>query len=226
MAVLKLLRNQTLYATHEEALSAINAKAQELGDGELWIATYGAAPNAKSILALKRTDGLTVFDNETSSDTITAAINALDATVGSTTVENGKHVAVQVVETDGKLTALTVTESDIASKKALDDEIAALKAADTTLTQNLAAEVDRAKLAETSIDSVVGLTKADNGETRTYTNEGEYIGKKAAGTNTVASDIKALDTKLKGVADGLAAVRYKVSGTTLEFFGISGETVA
>ena len=39
MAVLKLLRNQTLYATHEEALSAINAKAQELGDGELWIAT-------------------------------------------------------------------------------------------------------------------------------------------------------------------------------------------
>ena len=113
---------------------------------------------------------------------------------------------------DGSVT-YTIGESDIASKSALDAEIAAREA-----------EVTRAKRAETSIDSVVGLTKADDDETRTYTNQGEYIGK--AGTNTVASDIKALDTNLKTVADGLAAVRYKVSGTTLEFFGISGETVA
>ena len=98
MAILKLLRNQTLYATHKEALSAINAKAQELGDGELWIATYGKSPDAKSILALKRTHGLTVFDNDASSATITAAISQLNATVGSDTVESGKHVAVQVVE--------------------------------------------------------------------------------------------------------------------------------
>ena len=115
MAVLKLVRNQTLYATHKEALNAINAKAQELGDGELWIATYGAAPNAKSILALKRTDGLTVFDNETSSDSITAAINKLNATVGNDTVASGKHVAVKVVETNGVLTSLTIAEDDIAS---------------------------------------------------------------------------------------------------------------
>ena len=115
MAVLKLLRNQTLYETHAAALSAINQKAQELGDGEIWIATYGEAGNAKSILALKRTDGLTVFDNETSSDSITAAINKLDATVGRDTVESGKHVAVQVVETNGILTSLKIVEDDIAS---------------------------------------------------------------------------------------------------------------
>lgn len=115
MAVLKLLRNQTLYATHEAALTAINQKANDLGDGELWVATYGTSPNAKSILALKRTDGLTVFDNDASSATITAAINALNATVGSTTVENGKHVAVQVVEENGVLTSLTINEKDIAS---------------------------------------------------------------------------------------------------------------
>ena len=115
MAVLKLLRNQTLYATHADALAAITSKATELGDGELWVATYGQSPNAKSILALKRNDGLTVFDNETSSESITAAINALDATVGSTTVESGKHVAVQVVEEDGKLKTLTIVENDIAS---------------------------------------------------------------------------------------------------------------
>ena len=54
----------------------------------------------------------------------TSAINSLDATVGSTTVAEGKHVAVQVGETDGKLTSLTVTESDIASAAALTQEIA------------------------------------------------------------------------------------------------------
>ena len=115
MAVLKLLRNQTLYATHEAALTAIDQMADNLHDGELWVATYGTAPDAKSILALKRTDGLTVFDNDASSATITAAINALDATVGSTTVENGKHVAVRVVEENGVLTSLTINEKDIAS---------------------------------------------------------------------------------------------------------------
>ena len=48
-----------------------------------------------------------------------SAISGLDATVGSTSVDTGKHVAVQVVETDGKLTAVTVTEADIASASAL-----------------------------------------------------------------------------------------------------------
>ena len=50
---------------------------------------------------------------------IAPAIAALDATVGSQTVAEGKHVAVEVVETDGVLTGLTVVESDIASAEAL-----------------------------------------------------------------------------------------------------------
>lgn len=51
---------------------------------------------------------------------VLASIKALDATVGSTTIATGKHVAVQVVETDGVLTALTVTENDIASATEVD----------------------------------------------------------------------------------------------------------
>lgn len=54
------------------------------------------------------------------------AIDALDATKGSTTVANDKHVAVQVVEENGLLTSVTVTEKDIASA-------AALSAVDTRL---------------------------------------------------------------------------------------------
>lgn len=68
----------------------------------------------------------------------------------------------------------------------------------------LAAEVLRAQTAEQAIDSVVGLEKANNSETRTYTNSGNYIGQQV--TNTVKSDIKALDTKLKQVSDKLDAM--------------------
>ena len=60
--VLKLLRNNELFATREAALANITSRAATLGDGELWVATYGSSPNAKSILALKRTWGLTIFD--------------------------------------------------------------------------------------------------------------------------------------------------------------------
>lgn len=68
--VLKLLRNNELFATREAALANITSRAATLGDGELWVATYGSSPNAKSILALKRTWGLTIFDLESINDSI------------------------------------------------------------------------------------------------------------------------------------------------------------
>lgn len=146
-------------------------------------------------------------------------------------------------------TTYTIGESDIASKTVLDAEIVARKAvdgqtgdtyavngntnyisgakslndADVKLDAALKVEADRAKSAETSIDTAIGLTKSGDNETRTYTNTGVYIGK--GESKTVASDIKALDTQLKKVTDDLAKVQYKVNGTTLEFFGISLKTV-
>lgn len=53
--VLKILRNSQLFATREAALANIESRAATLGDGEVWIATYGTtSPDAKSILAIKR----------------------------------------------------------------------------------------------------------------------------------------------------------------------------
>ncbi len=68
--VLRLLRNTELFSTRQEALNYINVMANKLGDGEFWVATYGNSGNAKSILALKRTWGLTIFDLEAISETI------------------------------------------------------------------------------------------------------------------------------------------------------------
>lgn len=66
-----------------------------------------------------------------------------------------------------------------------------VSAQDMASAKKLEAEVERAKSAETAIDAVVGLTKGANDETRTYTNDGTFIGQ--GETNTIKSDIKALD---------------------------------
>ena len=206
MAVLKLLRNQTLYATHADALAAITTKAEELGDGELWVATYGESPNAKSILALKRTDGLTVFDNETSSDSITDAINKLDATVGSTTVGNDKHVAVQVVEENGKLTSLTIVEDDIASAALLgtksDDQ------SKETAFGYIAKEVaDRTA-------AIQALDVTDEAETKKFvTSVSETDGIISVQRGAVTSTDKTVT--LKDGADGGIDISVNVDGTTI-----------
>ena len=206
MAVLKLLRNQTLYATHEEALNAINAKAQELGDGELWIATYGKNPNAKSILALKRTDGLTVFDNDASSATITAAINALDATVGSTTVDNGKHVAVQVVETDGVLTSLTINEKDIASASLLGTT------SDTASKQTAFGYIAKEVADRTA--AIQALDKADTPVAKNFvTSVSETDGIISVKRGAVTSTDKTIT--LTDGADGGINLAVNVDGTTI-----------
>lgn len=58
-------------------------------------------------------------------DAITAAVNALDATITST---GGSNVTVTVNQTNGKITTVTVEENDIASAQALTDEISHRKA--------------------------------------------------------------------------------------------------
>lgn len=123
-----------------------------------------------------------------------ADIAALDATVGSTTVDTGKHVAVQVVETDGKLTGLTVTENDIASA------------------QGLANEVTRAQAAETEIANKVGLT--GNEGSRTYTPTTNYPGT----ANTVKDNMQAIDTQVKANEDAIEGL----AESTLENINVNG----
>ena len=111
---------------------------------------------------------------------ISEEIAKLDATVGETTVAGGKHVAVQVVEADGKITAVNVNESDIASADAL-----------TT-------EINRAKAAEDKIEASVGLT-ADGSFTAPA---GNYIN----GAATVMDAVEKLDVQAKANADKIAGM--------------------
>ena len=61
---------------------------------------------------------------------VQSEIEKLDATGGTQTIAAGKHVAVEVIEADGKITTVNVAEDDIASASALTAEIAARKAVD------------------------------------------------------------------------------------------------
>lgn len=88
-------------------------------------------------------------------NSIDKAVNALDATVGTTTVAEDKHVAVEVVQTDGKLTALTVKENDIASAATL-GTVKSAQEANTALLDGIPTE----KKVKGYVDEAVAAAKA------------------------------------------------------------------
>lgn len=147
----RLLRNSTRYATHDSALSNLQTKLATLADGEVAIASYGSDwATAKSILGVVRVkDGVhsyTIYDNEASSQEIATAIANLDANETGTSTDN--HVTVNVVESNGLITSVTVTTNDIASAQALTNEIARAKEAEEANANAIAAETNRATAAE------------------------------------------------------------------------------
>lgn len=115
---IRVLRNGTIFAGRTEAINSLKAKLDELQDGEICLASYGATWDvAKTILGVVRLkDGkrsYAIFDNEANSAEIAAEIAKLDADPEGTSAD-GK-VKVKVVEVDGKLTSVEVTTADIAS---------------------------------------------------------------------------------------------------------------
>ena len=115
---IRVLRNGTLSANREDAISKLNEKLSSLQDGEICLASYGATWDvAKTILGVVRfkdsVRSYTIFDNEANSAEIAAEIAKLDKTVTHT--DSNNHVTVKVIEADGLLSSVEVTTADIAS---------------------------------------------------------------------------------------------------------------
>ena len=107
---------------------------------------------------------------------ISEEIAKLDATAGGTTIAEGNHVAVQVVETDGKITAVNVSEDDIASKTDLDAEIARATGAEAQALADAKSYTDGEFKKRTTISGygitdakIVGQTITLGTETLTFT---------------------------------------------------------
>lgn len=165
---------------------------------------------------------------------IDTKINALDATVGSTSVESGKHVAVQVVEDAGKLTALTVTETDIASKSLLDglsgktvtevassnDSIKATlsDAADKTKHLDIITDASRIKMSGfTNANALTDITESSS-VTEALLKVDNVITEKVEVINTALNGLEATKAE-KAALDAEIAARKAVDGQ-------SGDTYA
>ena len=140
-----------------DAVASVVAHAPEdfdtLKEVADWIANdkTGAAQMQSDIATLKGDK-----DVEGSvANSIDKAVNALDATVGGTTIAEGNHVAVEVVQTDGKLTGLTVSENDIASAATL-GTVKSAQEANTALLDGIPTE----KKVKGYVDEAVAAAKA------------------------------------------------------------------
>ena len=127
-------------------------------------------------------------------DAIDTAVANLDATVGSQTVATGKHVAVEVVEENGVLTALTVTEDNIADADDLAELSAKTVTALTSTNGSITAQIDDAVGCktyniQTDADKIqMSGFSADNTSALSGIAESDSIATAFEKTNTVITD--------------------------------------
>lgn len=146
---------------------------------------------------------------------VNSAVDGLDATVGSQTIAEGKHVAVEVVEEAGKLTGLTVTEDDIASAALLGATTDA-KTAQTAF-GFIAKEADRAATEEGAIRTLIGTVPESVGETTTE-NVVDYVDAKVAAANAVVTALNATESgkdTLEQVTVTVTQAGGKITGVTV-----------
>lgn len=151
-------------------------------------------------------------------------VSTLDATVGSTTVASDKHVAVQVVENAGKLTALTVTETDIASAQGLADEITARGNADTELSNRLGTNVTTTNTASAQLSALSGTSEDASGVTSV--NGAKKYAQQYA-DEKVAAVVDGLDATVSGeTADGKVNVKVTEAAGIITAVDVVGTNIA
>lgn len=222
---IRVLRNSTLYADRTKAINVLKGKLDELQDGEICVASYGAnwgeAKTVLGVVRFKTVDGVakrsyTIFDNEANSAEIAAEIAKLDATVrGNLTADDviatNKHVGVKVVEADGKLTDVTVVESDIASAAELGTKNDA-STVDTAFGRIAKEVADRKQAITDAIATLDGTVAA--------TNDGLHVLTGVKQANGVLSE----KTEIQLAAVAKTGNASDVANAAVD--GINGETVS
>lgn len=149
-------------------------------------------------------------------DALKAKIESLDSTKGESAVADGKHIAVEVVETDGVITAVNVKENDIASEAALAAEVSRATAAEKANADAIAAmAVD-----DHSVDGQFVTAVSQTAGKITVSRGGVTADKVtttavAGGADTVAIEGTNVDAQIKSLGKTLKSVegnaaKYKV----------------
>lgn len=220
---IRVLRNGTLFADRETAISNLNTKLSGLQDGEICLASYGATWDvAKTILGVVRfkdsVRSYTIFDNEANSAEIAAEIAKLDKTVTHT--DSNNHVTVTVIEADGLLSSVQVTTADIASA-ALLGTTADTSAAATAFGYIKKEAEDRANAitgAIDALDSTVAATAKDGEQYSVLTGVTQTDGKLAEVT-----EVKLAAVAKTGSASDVANAAIPADGT---YVAVEGTNVS
>jgi hypothetical protein len=149
-----------------------------------------------------------------STDTLNQAISKLENQVDAAKAASATVVA-EGTDAGNNMSIATTTDSTDGHKTYT------INLTDVASAQGLADEITRAQSAETGIDAAVGLTKAANAETRSITPTTNYGTVSGTAATTVMGNMQNIDTALKNLSDTVGAIQYSVSGTTLEFFGMT-----
>lgn len=138
-------------------------------------------------------------------DAINSAVNALDSSVSAETTS--KHVSIKIDETDGKLTAVELTDSDIASQTKL-DELSGKSVTAVAMTGGTAA------IAANETDGTKKITINTDGSQINLTG---YVKGSASGavesTDSVNAAISKLENQIVGKIEALDAT---VSGESAD----------
>lgn len=151
-------------------------------------------------------------------EAISAEIAKLDATVGSQVIAEGKHVAVEVVEVDGKLTGLTVTENFGDITKSIDDEVTRASNAeaainekiggsfskDATVAAAIQAAKDAADAAQADIDAFLSATEVGDATIDTLKEIQTYITNDAAAADALVKRVGANETAIGNNTSAIA----------------------
>lgn len=136
---------------------------------------------------------------------IDAKIQALDATVGSQVIAEGKHVAVEVVEVDGKLTAATVVEDFSDITKAIGDEETRALAAEAAINEKIGGAYTKEATVDAAIKAAQKAADDAQAELDAFKAAAE-VGDAAVDTLKeiqayITSDLAAADEMVKRIGD-------------------------
>jgi len=131
-------------------------------------------------------------------DAIDTKINKLNADLSGNTT----HVTVGVAEADGKITAVTVAEDDIASATALTQEITDRETADTELSNRIGTGVTTVNTATAQLAALSGNSSTDTSATTSVEGAKRYADAK------LSEAVADLDAEVSGeTADGKVNVK-------------------
>lgn len=161
-------------------------------------------------------------------DAIDTKINKLDAVVtGGTTAgtATSNHVQVIVGEADGKLTGVTVSETNIANASDLTQEISDRADADTALSNRLGGNVTASNTASAQFAALSGNSSTDTSATTSVEGAKKYA--KDYTDEKVAAVVDGLDATVSGeTSDGKVNVKVTEANGVITAVDVVGTDIA